>query len=150
MPVAVISMATGMTSAVMIAARMLPSSRNRTAMTRSAPSARFFATVPIVASTSCVRLSTVLTSMPGGRVRAISVMLRVDGGRDRAAVLADQHQGGADHDLLAVLAGRAGAQLAPDPHLGDVADATGTPPRVATTTSPISSMVSRRPSARTT
>ena len=75
MPVAVISMVSGMTSAVISAARKLPSSRNRTTMTSSAPSARFFSTVAMVASTSLVRLSTVLTTMSGGRDRVTTCHL---------------------------------------------------------------------------
>jgi hypothetical protein len=42
---AVINMVIGMTAAVMSAARILPSSRNSTTMTSSAPSVRFFSTV---------------------------------------------------------------------------------------------------------
>ena len=99
MPVAVISIASGMTSAVMSAARKLPSSRNSTTMTSSAPSARFVATVSIVASTSSVRSSTVWARMPGGSARLISLHLGVDRRRDGAAVAADQHQRRADHDL---------------------------------------------------
>ena len=55
MPVAVISMVTGMTNAVISAARKFPSSRNSTSNDQGAPSARFVATVLIVASTSRVR-----------------------------------------------------------------------------------------------
>ncbi len=55
-PVIVISIATGMTAAVMSAARIFPSRRNRTRITSDAPSARFFSTVAIVASTRVVRL----------------------------------------------------------------------------------------------
>ena len=55
-PVAVISIVIGMTAAVINAARILPSSRNSTTMTRSAPSTRFFSTVAIVALTSFERL----------------------------------------------------------------------------------------------
>ncbi len=44
----------------------------------------------------------------------------VDGSRDRAAVAANQHQGSADHHLLPVLRGRAGAHLPADRHLGNV------------------------------
>ena len=91
-------------------------------MTSSAPSPRLVATVSIVASTSWVRLSTVLISMPGGSVRRICVDLGVDSGRHGAAVAADQHQRRADNDLVAVLAGAAGADFAADRHLGDVAD----------------------------
>ena len=56
MPVTVISIENGMARAVMIAARMLSSMRNRTTTTRIAPSARFFSTVLTVAFTSFVRL----------------------------------------------------------------------------------------------
>jgi cobalt-zinc-cadmium resistance protein CzcA len=52
MPAAVISMASGITSAVMNAARKLPSIANSTAITNSAPSARLVPTVLTVASTS--------------------------------------------------------------------------------------------------
>ena len=55
MPVMVISMESGITAAVISAARMLPSSRNSTTMTSSAPSSRFFCTVAMVLSTSVVR-----------------------------------------------------------------------------------------------
>ena len=68
MPMAVSSIESGIASAVISAARKLPSSRNSTTMTSSAPSARLFATVSIVASTSLVRLSTVLAAMSGGSV----------------------------------------------------------------------------------
>jgi hypothetical protein len=56
MPAAVINMVMGMTVAVMSAARTLPSSRNNTTMTSSAPSIRFFSTVAMVAFTSFERL----------------------------------------------------------------------------------------------
>ena len=46
------SIESGMTSAVMSAARKLPRNRKRMTMTRSAPSTRFFSTVAMVASTS--------------------------------------------------------------------------------------------------
>ena len=53
MPVTVISIDSGMTQRRRRAPRgMLPSSRNSTTMTSSAPSSRFFSTVAIVASTS--------------------------------------------------------------------------------------------------
>ena len=58
--------------------------------------------------------------MPGGSALLISSILAVDRGGHRPAVAADQHQRGADHDLLPVVAGAAGAQLAPDRDLGDV------------------------------
>ena len=75
MPVAVSIMAIGMTRAVMIAARMLPSARNSTATTSSAPSAKFLDTVRTVASTRSVRLSSVRAWMPGGRSLLISLIL---------------------------------------------------------------------------
>ena len=54
MPVMVINIASGITIAVMIAARMLPSSRNKTTTTSRAPSTRLVSTVLIVRSTSSV------------------------------------------------------------------------------------------------
>ena len=54
-PVMVNSMASGMTAAVMSAARKFPNSRNRTTITSKAPSIRFFEMVCIVRSTSPVR-----------------------------------------------------------------------------------------------
>ncbi len=55
MPVIVISMAIGITRAVMRAARKFPRRRNRITMTSNAPSARFFSTVLMVFSTKVVR-----------------------------------------------------------------------------------------------
>ncbi len=55
MPEKVNSIANGMMQAVMSAARMLPRNRKRMAMTRMAPSRRFFFTVAIALSTSVVR-----------------------------------------------------------------------------------------------
>ena len=72
MPAALSSIVTGITAAVISAARTLPSMRNSTATTSSAPSARFVATVLTVLSTSTPRSSTDLASMPGGSVRATS------------------------------------------------------------------------------
>ena len=63
-PVSII--VTGMTAAAISAARILPSSRNSTTMTSSAPSVRFFATVRIVESTRAVRSSTGCTTTSGG------------------------------------------------------------------------------------
>ena len=54
-PVIVASIARGMTAAVMMAARMLPNSKNRTTITSNAPSIRFFRTVLMALSTSAVR-----------------------------------------------------------------------------------------------
>ncbi len=61
-----------MISAVMAAARRLPSSKNSTAMTSNAPSVRFFATVLIVALTSSLRFSTGSATMSGGSERLTS------------------------------------------------------------------------------
>ena len=55
MPLIVISIASGITIAVNSAARRLPSSRNSTTTTSSAPSTRFFCTVAMALSTSTVR-----------------------------------------------------------------------------------------------
>lgn len=55
MPLKVISIDSGITSAVSTAARRLPRKRNSTAITRMAPSSRFFLTVAMALSTSTVR-----------------------------------------------------------------------------------------------
>src|SRR5215831_1672852 len=73
-PVAVMSMVIGITMAVIRAARKLPSIRKSTRATSVAPRARLVATVRTVASTSSVRLSTVLARMPGGSARLISLI----------------------------------------------------------------------------
>src|SRR6266478_2122072 len=93
MPIEVTSMVIGMTVAVMRAARKLPSIKNRTRTTSRAPRERLVATVCTVASTSSVRLSTDRARMPGGSVRLISLIF---------ASAADEHQGGAQHHLVAV------------------------------------------------
>ena len=92
-------------------------------MTSSAPMARFSTTVVMVALTSCERSRATFATMPGGRLSLISRSLSPTARGDGAAVLAGQHQGGADHDLIAVLAGGARAQLAADPDVADVLDA---------------------------
>ena len=51
MPVMAKSMESGIARATMMAARQLPSRANKITTTSSAPSARFFSTVPIVALT---------------------------------------------------------------------------------------------------
>ena len=123
MPVIVNSIDSGMTQAVTIAARMLPSNRNSTTMTSSAPSSRFFSTVAMVASTSgCGRRPSARRRPPGSDF-AIVLELGGDALRDGAAVLADQQHGGAEHGLLAVERRRAGAELLALAHFGDVADA---------------------------
>lgn len=55
MPVKVNSMDSGMTMAVISAARMLPRNRNRITMTSVAPSSRFFLTVAMALSTRLLR-----------------------------------------------------------------------------------------------
>ena len=55
MPVMVISIAIGITAAVISAARKFPSRSSSTTMTSSAPSTRFLVTVAMVRSTSEVR-----------------------------------------------------------------------------------------------
>ena len=121
-PVTVISMESGITAAVISAARMLPSNRNNTAMTSSAPSMRLVRTVAMVRSTRLVR------SYTGWIEHALRQTLlnlrdsRSRGSRHRAAVFADQHDHGAEHDFLAVLRGGAGTQLLSFAHRGDVAN----------------------------
>ncbi|GJE71740.1 hypothetical protein CHKEEEPN_3287 [Methylorubrum podarium] len=150
MPVMVISMATGMTSAVMMAARMLPSSRNRMTMTRAAPSARFLATVLMVASTRSVRLRTVWTSTPGGSDLRISVIL--------ASTAAATVRLFSPISISAVPTTTSCPSSLAEPvrrsrPIRTSAMSlirTGTPPRVVTRTFSISPMLSRRPAARTT
>ena len=55
MPVKVNSIESGITMAVISAARRLPRNRNSTAITSTAPSSRFFFTVAMALSTSTVR-----------------------------------------------------------------------------------------------
>ena len=134
MPMAVISIESGITSAVISAARKLPSSRNSTTMTSSAPSAGSSPTVPIVASTSSVRSAPSWRRCPAAAPSSDLLDLGVDGGGHGAAVGADQHQRGADDDLVPVLAGAAGAQSrAPIATSARSFMRTGMPPRVATT-----------------
>ena len=119
-------------------------------MTRAAPSARFLATVLMVASTSRVRLRTVWTSTPGGSVRLMIVM--------RASTAAATVRLFSPISISAVPITTSRPSSLPDPvrrsrpirtsAMSEIR--TGTPPRVVTTTEPMSSMVSRRPAARTT
>ena len=149
-PVAVIIMATGMTSAVMMAARMLPSARNRTAMTRSAPSARFLETVLTVASTRSVRLSSVRAWMPGGRSLLISLIL--------ASAAAETVRLFSPMSIRAVPSttscpfslAEPVRSSRPTPTSATSLTKIGTPARVATTMSRIWSTFSMRPPARTT
>ncbi|AIV66332.1 heavy metal efflux pump CzcA domain protein [Burkholderia pseudomallei K42] len=75
MPVKVISIDSGITSAVITAARMLPRNRKRTAITSTAPSSRFFFTVRTAFSTSTVRSYTAIARTPAGSVRFTSAIL---------------------------------------------------------------------------
>ena len=72
MPVIVINMANGITSAVKKAARKLPKRTNSTTMTRSAPSNRLVWTVCKVLSTNLVRSYTAVATIPSGRLALIS------------------------------------------------------------------------------
>ena len=131
MPATVNSIESGITSAVRNAARTLPSSTNRTAITSSAPSTRLRSHRR---DRAVDELGAVVDRPRLDARRQAAVDLRELRGRalrDRAAVLADQHEDGAEHDLAAVLGGRAGAQLAAEPDLGDVADADRDAARVA-------------------
>ena len=142
MPVMVISMVSGMTAAVISAARRLPSSTNSTTITSSAPSSRFVADRGDGAIDEC---GAVVDRGRDHSVRQARIdLLQSCRGttRNGAAVLADQHEHGAEHDLVAVLGRRAGAQLAslhdlrhltqPDRHAvamgdDDVAKSSGAP-----------------------
>ena len=150
MPIDVISIASGITSAVISAARKFPSSRNNTATTRRAPSARLRVTVPMLASTSCVRSSTGLTSIPGGSDGTMA--------RRRASTAEETVRLLAPISISAVptTTSRPFSLALPvrvSPPMETVAMSrirTGTPPRVETTTAPRSSMLSMRPPERTT
>ncbi|MNI38577.1 hypothetical protein D3C73_927270 [compost metagenome] len=61
----------GIIRAVIVAARMFPSSRNSTTMTSRAPSVRFLATVFMVELTRALRFSTGSATMSGGRLALI-------------------------------------------------------------------------------
>jgi hypothetical protein len=119
-------------------------------MTSSAPSVRFFATVPMVASTSWVRSRTVVTSTPGGKVGAIA--------RNLASTADDTVRLLAPISINAVptTISRPFSLALPvrvSPPIETVARSrtrTGTPPRVVTTTEPSSSIFSSRPPERTT
>ncbi len=65
-------MAKGITKAVKNAALMLPNSKNRTTMTKIAPSVRFISTVSNVVLTSFVRSYTAFTTIPSGSDALIS------------------------------------------------------------------------------
>ena len=121
MPAAVSSMVTGMTAAVISAARILPSKRNRTAITSKAPSARFFATVFTVASTSDAAIKHRLRFDAGWQRAVDGAKPFLDGSRHCAAVTANEHKRGADDDLLTVLAGAAHPWRTPRFDAGNIA-----------------------------
>ena len=68
MPIALIKSDRGITSAAINAARQLPSRKNKITTTSSAPSAKFFATVVMVAMTNCERSSVGTAVIPSGKV----------------------------------------------------------------------------------
>ena len=150
MPVAVSIIVTGMTRAVMTAARMFPSVRNSTAMTSSAPSARFLPTVRMVASTRSVRLRSVRAWMPGGRSLLISRIL--------ASAAAETVRLFSPISIRAVPSttscpfslAEPVRSSCPIPTSATSFTRMGTPARVATTMSRIWSTFSMRPPARTT
>ncbi len=67
MPVMVISIDSGITAAVINAARRLPSRINNTTITSNAPSSRFLLTVAMALSTKVVRSYTASAIIPSGR-----------------------------------------------------------------------------------
>jgi hypothetical protein len=123
MPIAVSSIDSGIASAVMIAARKFPSMTNRTTTTSSAPSARLRSTVRIVASTSIRRSSTVFARTSGGRVRATSCILRSTAAATVRLFAPTSMKAVPTDDLLAVLGGAAGPELAAHADRRDVAHA---------------------------
>jgi hypothetical protein len=81
--------------------------------------------VTMVASTSLVRLRTSL-DLDVGRQRAPDRLhLLVNVGGDKAAVPAFEHHCGANHDLVAVLAGRTGPKLAADADVRHILEVDG-------------------------
>ena len=79
----------------------------------------------MVASTSLVRLSTGSTAISGGSGFLDTDQLLINRDSDDPAVAAFEHHGGADHDLIAVLAGRPRPQLAANADLGNVLEIDG-------------------------
>ena len=117
-------------------------------MTRPAPSARFFATVRIVASTSCVRSSKVRITIPGGRVR------RIWSRRASTAVATVRLFSPIRIRAVPMTVSRPFSLAEPVRRSRPIRTVamsrirTGTEPRLATTTSAIASGLSRRPAAR--
>ena len=114
-------------------------------MTRIAPSARLFATVRIVASTSLVRLSTVLAWMSGGSVRLISRIFASTAAatvRLFAPISISAVPTTTSSPFSLALPVRSSRPIAT---VATSRTWIGTPSRVPTTISPISSMLSMRP-----
>ena len=120
-------------------------------MTSSAPSARFVATVWIVASTSCVRLSTVCATMPGGSARLISSIFASTAAatvRLLPPISISAVPTTTSRPFSLALPVRSSRPIATS---AISLTRTGTPPRVATTISPISrDVLDRGRLARTT
>ncbi len=127
MPVKVNSIDSGITIAVIRAARRLPRNRNSTPITSTAPSSRLRLTVAMALSTSTVRSYTGDgAARPRAGSRLISTILLSTASATRAAVLADQHEDGAQHHLAPVVGGRAAcAARAPMPTVATSATRTG-------------------------
>jgi hypothetical protein len=89
------SIDSGITAAVITAARMFRRNTKRTTMTRMAPTVRLWRTVSIVASTSFERSYTVFATTPAGECPIDLGHLLRHPVRDSPAVLAHQHEGGA-------------------------------------------------------
>ena len=140
----------GITSAVIVAARRLPSSRNSTTTTSSAPSVRFLATVLMVELTSTLRSRTGAATMSAGsdvltcsrRAAAAWATVRLLPPAIISAVPSTASW------PLRLAAPRRGARLSSTSATS--ATRTTTPLRVATGACARSSVVSARPSARTT
>ena len=123
-------------------------------MTSTAPSSRFFCTVAMVASTSFVRLSTVLALIPGGSDRCTSAIF--------ASTLAATVRLFAPSSMIVVATTTSSPfslaepvrssrpiPIPPPPSCTMSLTRMGTPPRDATTISAICSGFSIRPVART-
>ena len=125
MPLKVNSIDSGITSAVISAARMLPRKANSTATTSSAPSTRFFCTVRIALSTRVVRSYTVTALTPGGRLLLMAAICRSTARETLRLFSPISMNTVPSTHLPAVLRGGTGAQLAPELDAGEVADPDG-------------------------
>ena len=119
MPISAMPIASGIASAAISAPRKLPSVRNSTTATSSAPSARLIATVfsmrldelgAVVVRADLDALGQLLLDLGEPRLHRVDHLARVG---------ADQHHHRARDDLaLAVLGDGAEAQRRADPHVG--------------------------------